>query len=222
MRSSNPSESFGPEPFMRGTDVAKRKTKHANQNKMWEAARLYGKEADKCQKARAYFMAVVARGCKLEALLRIFDFVENRRPKDRCYNLNGLIDRAFERHWIPHDALRYWKKEQDVSLKTWFHGIREARNGVHAHLLDKRLATRQTVVKVTFVVHAMYSFLETKNARNLMQHLHERGEISDTSTRPGRRNEKPMLDIRSRCKGEHIRGHSVRLQDVMILMILTP
>lgn len=70
-------------------------------------------------------MAIVARGCEPEALLRIFDFVENRRPKDRCYNLNGLIDCAFKKHWIPHDALRYWKREQRVPLKLvdhrWLH-----------------------------------------------------------------------------------------------------
>ncbi len=59
------------------------------------------------------------------------------------------------------------------------HGIREARNGVHAHLSDKDVATRRTVANITFVVHAMYSFLETKNARNFTNHLHERGEGSD-------------------------------------------
>jgi hypothetical protein len=158
--------------------MAKRKTKRIYQNKMWEAARLYRREADKCAKTRAYFMAVVARGCELEALLRIFDFVENRRTKDRCYNLNALIDRAFKRHWIPHDALRYWKKQQPVPLKTWLHGIREARNGVHAHLFDKDVATRQSVANITFVVHAMYRFLETKNARNFMKALHQPGELS--------------------------------------------
>lgn len=158
--------------------MARRKAKRIYQNKMWGAARFYCKEAGKCTTARAYFMALVARGCELEVLLRIFDFVENRRPKDRCYNLNRLIDRAFKRHWIPHDALRYWKKHQPVPLKTWLHGVREARNGVHAHLFDKDVATRRAVANITFVVHAMYSFLETKNSRNLMKALHERGEIS--------------------------------------------
>jgi len=121
--------------------MAKRKEKRISQNKMWEAARLYRKEADKCTKVRAYFMAIVARGCELEALLRIFDFVENRRTKDRCYNLNALIDRAFKRHWIPHDALRHWRKAEGIPLKSYLHAIREARNGVHAHLFRKDLAT---------------------------------------------------------------------------------
>lgn len=170
--------------------MANRKTKRVYQNKMWEAARLYRKEADKCTKARAYFMAIVARGCELEALLRIFDFVENRRPKDRCYNLNALIDRAFKRHWIPHDALRYWKKAQPIALKAYLHAIREARNGVHAHLFQNALVARRTVTNITFVVHAMYSFLETKNARNLMKHLHERGEISDPEYRDWRKKQK--------------------------------
>lgn len=93
---------------------------------MLEAARLYRKEADRCAKARAYFMAIVARGCELEALLRIFDFVESRRPKDRSYNLNTLIDRAFKRHWVPHDALRYWKNAEHTPLKACLHEIREA------------------------------------------------------------------------------------------------
>lgn len=123
-------------------------------------------------------MAIVARGCELEALLRLFDFVENRRPKDRRHNLNGLIDRAFKRRWIPHDALRFRKKAEHTPLKTWLHGIREARNGVHAHLFQKDLATRRTVANITYVVHAMYSFLETKNARNFMRLLHEKGGIS--------------------------------------------
>jgi hypothetical protein len=170
--------------------VAKHKRKRIYQNKMWEAARIYRKEADKCRKARAYFMAIVARGCELEALLRIFDFVENRRPKDRSYNLNGLIDRAFKNHWIPHDALRYWKKHQQISLKACLHAIREARNGVHAHLFEEDLAVRRSVDNITFVVHAMYSFLEMRNARNFMKHLHEGGEISDGEYRAWRKRQK--------------------------------
>jgi hypothetical protein len=157
---------------------------------MWDAARLYRKEADKCRKARAYFMAIVARGCELEALLRIYDFVDTRRPKDRCYNLKGLIDRAFKRHWIPHDALRYWKKAEHTPLKTCLHDIREARNGVHAHLFDKHLVTSRAVANITFVVHSMYSFLEIKNARNFMKLLHERGEISNAEYRSWKKKQK--------------------------------
>jgi len=103
---------------------------------MWAAAKFYCKEAERCTKARAYFSAIVARGCELEALLRIFDFVETRRLKDRCKQLHGLINRAFAKHWIPHDALRHWKKAESVPLKTCLHEVREARNGVHAHLFD--------------------------------------------------------------------------------------
>lgn len=150
---------------------------------MWEAARLYCKEAEKCYKAKAYFSAMVARGCELEALLRIFDFVENRRRRDRCKQLYGLINRAFARHWIPHDALSRWKKVQRIPLRIYLHEIREARNGVHAYLFEKELVTRRTAANITLVVHAMYSFLETKNARNFMKHLHERGEISTVEYR---------------------------------------
>jgi hypothetical protein len=161
----------------------KHNTKRVYQNRMWDAARFYCKEAERCFKARAYFSAIVARGCELEALRRIFDFVENRRPKDRCQQLKWLIDCAFARHWIPHDALRYWKKAEHTSLKTYLHEIREARNGVHAQLFDRDLVTRQTASNITFVVHAMYSFLETKNARNFMKHLHEKGQVSDAEYR---------------------------------------
>jgi hypothetical protein len=164
-------------------DTVRKKTKRVYQKKMWDAARLYRKEAEKCYKAKAYFSAIVARGCELEALLRIFDFVENRRPKDRCKKLYGLINRAFARHWIPHDALRAWKKVERTPLKPYLHKIREARNGVHANLLEKKLLTRQTVVNITFIVQAMYSFLETKNARNLMKRLHEDGQVSDAEYR---------------------------------------
>ncbi len=170
--------------------MAKPRQKRIYQNKMWQAARLYCKEAEKCTKARAYFMAMVARGCELEALLRIFDFVENRRSKDRSYNLNGLIDRAFKRHWIPHDALRYWKKAEHAPLKACLHAIRESRNGVHAHLFQKQLVTRRAVANITFVVHAVYSFIETKNARNLMKALHARGEVSDAEYRAWKRKAK--------------------------------
>jgi hypothetical protein len=172
--------------------VRKKKARRIYQKKMWEAARLYRKEADKCYKARAYFMAIVARGCELEALLRIFDFVENRRPKDRSYNLNGLIDRAFKRHWIPHDALRHWKKAERIPLKTYLHAIREARNGVHAHLFQKNLVTRRTMANITFVVHAMYSFIETRNARNLMKALHARSEVSDSEYRAWKKEQKKI------------------------------
>lgn len=66
---------------------------------MWDGVQFYRKEAEKCYKARAYFFALVARGCELEALLQIFDFVESK-PKDRCRQFYGLINRAFARHWI--------------------------------------------------------------------------------------------------------------------------
>jgi hypothetical protein len=161
----------------------KQKTKRVSQKKMWDAASFYSKEATKCYKARAYFSAIVARGSELEALLRIFDFVENRRPKDRCWKLHSLINRAFARHWIPHDALHAWKQAGHTPLKTCLHEIREARNGVHANLLEKDWVSRKAVADITFIVHVMYSFLETKNARNLMKRLHERGEVSDAEYR---------------------------------------
>jgi len=161
----------------------KRKKKRVYQNKMWAAARFYCGEAEKCYRARAYFGAMVARSSEIEALLRIFDFVQSRRPKDRCKDLYGLINRAFARHWIPHDALRHWNQAEHTSLKTCLHEIRKARNGVHANLFQRDLFTRRTVSNITFLVHAMYSFLEIKNARNLMKHLHERGEVSDAEYR---------------------------------------
>jgi hypothetical protein len=157
----------------------KRKTKRRiYQTKMWEAARFYRKEADKSHKAKAYFCALVARGCELEALLRIFDFVQTTKPKDRCHNLNGLINRAFKEHWIPHDALRYWKKTQGTPLKACLHELREARNGVHAHLFQKDLFTRRTSSNVAYLVGSTYEAVEIKNARNFMKRLYERGEIT--------------------------------------------
>ena len=157
----------------------KQRVKRIYQQKMWDAARIYCKEAEKCYKAKAYFSAIVARGCELEALLRIFDFIDTRKAKNRCYNFNCLINRAFARHWVPHDALRAWKKAERIPLKPYLHKIREARNGVHANLFDKKLVNRRSVANITYIVHAMYSFLETKNARNLMKHLHKNGQISD-------------------------------------------
>lgn len=179
----------------------KQKTKRANPNKMWAAARFYCKEAERCRKSRAYFSAIVARACELEALLRIFDFVETRRPKDRCGQLKLLIDRAFARHWIPHDALQYWKRAEHTPLKACLHEIREARNGVHAHLFNRGLVTRQTVANVTFVVHAMYSFLETKNARNLMKRLHGTGQLSDAEYKAWRKQPKARREFRRTAAG---------------------
>ena len=39
------------------------------------------------------------------------------------------------------------------------------------------------------MVHAMYSFLEIKNARNFMKALHEKGEISDAEYRAWKKTE---------------------------------
>ena len=50
-------------------------------------------------------------------------------------------------------------------------------------VIYKDVATRKPVASITFVVHAMYSFLETKNAWNFMKHRHARGEISDAEYR---------------------------------------
>jgi hypothetical protein len=161
----------------------KQNAKRVSQNKMWTAARFYCAEAKKCLKAKAYFSAVVARGSELEALLRIFDFVEARKPKDRCRDFYGLINRAFKKHWIPHDALRAWKKAEHTPLKVCLHEIRKARNGVHAHLFNKDLAKRHLAANITYVVHAMYSFLEIKNARIFMQNLHDSGHVSDAEYR---------------------------------------
>lgn len=157
--------------------------KRMSQDRLWKAARFYQKEAEKCYRARAYFAALVVRGCELEALLRIFDFVETRRPKDRCKNLYSVINRAFVKHWIPHDGLRHWKKTEKIPLKTCLHDIREARNGVHAHLFQQDLVTRRVVINVKYVIESMFSLLEIKNARNFMKHLHEAGEISDADYR---------------------------------------
>jgi len=171
--------------------MAKRKKqKHVSQKEMWEAAKIYRSEGDKAFKAKAYFCAFVARGCELEALLRIFDFVETESPKDRCYNLNGLINRAFAKRWIPNDALRWWKEHQGGPLKPWLHFIRESRNGVHAHLFQKDLFTRATVSDVSYVVRQMYTSIENRNARNLMRHLYETGEVTAAEYRDWQRKDR--------------------------------
>lgn len=79
----------------------KYKRKRVYQQKMWDAALFYRKEAEKCYKARAYFSALVARSCELEALLRIFDFVENNRPKDRSQKRRARksLQKGF---WLQH------------------------------------------------------------------------------------------------------------------------
>lgn len=159
-------------------DGVKPKTKRVYQAKMWHAARLYRKEAEKCYKARAYFSAMVIRGCELEAYLRLFDFVETRRAKDRCHSFNGLINRAFAKHWFPHDGLRYWKRTEGVPLKACLHELKEARNGVHAMLFDKGLANRRVAAYVAYLVESVRELLQIKNARQLMKHLYEGGEIS--------------------------------------------
>jgi hypothetical protein len=151
--------------------MKRKKQKRAYQQKMWDAAKFYCKEAKKSHKAKAYFCALVARACELEALLRIFDLVETRRPIDGCRDFYGLINRAFAKHWVPHDALRWWKNTHGTPLKSCLHDIREARNGVHAHLFQKDLFTRRTVSNVTYLVHSMYEAIEIKNARNLMWRL---------------------------------------------------
>jgi hypothetical protein len=69
-------------------------------------------------------------------------------------------------------------RRQSTPLKKCLREIREARNGVHAHLFDKNLVTLQTVANVAYVVESKYSFLETNNAPHLMKHLHKRGDIS--------------------------------------------
>jgi len=156
----------------------KKTRKRVYPQKMWDAARRYRKEAEKSHKAKAYFCAVVARGSELEAVLRIFDFMEARKSKDRCRDLYGLINRAFKKHWIPHDALRYWKKTEGTTLKTCLHDLREARNGVHAHLFRKDLFTRRTATNVAFLVRSVYEALEIRNARNLMYTLYAKGDIT--------------------------------------------
>lgn len=158
--------------------VKRKKKERVFQQKMWDAAKFYCREAEKSYKAKAYFCALVARGCELEALLRIFDFVDARKPKDRCRDLFGLINRAIAKHWIPHDVLRWWKKTQGTPLKPRLHEIREARNGVHAHLFQRDLFTRRTAANVKYLVHSMYDALEIKNSRNLMKALYERCEIT--------------------------------------------
>jgi hypothetical protein len=156
----------------------KAKTKRVYQDKLWHAARLYRNEAEKCYKARAYFSAMVARGCELEALLRIFDFVETRRARDRCHSFNALVNRAFAKHWFPHDGLKYWKRSERVPLKRCLHELREARNGVHANLFQKDLVSRRAAANVTFLVQSVGDLLQIKNGRQLMKHAYESGEIS--------------------------------------------
>ena len=63
---------------------------------------------------------------------------------------------------------------------------------MHANLFKKNLVTRQTVANITFLVHTMYSFLQTKNARKFMKHLHEKGEISDTEYKAWKQKQKKV------------------------------
>jgi len=154
------------------------KPKRVYQRNMWKAGRLYHREAQRAHKAGAYFCAVVARACEMEALLRLFDILETKSPKDRCHSLSGLINRAFKKHWIPHDALRWWKQAQRVSFKECLHEVREARNGVHAHLFDKKVFTRRTSSNVSYIVEQVWAALKIKNDRNLMFHLYQRGDIT--------------------------------------------
>lgn len=163
-----------------------RRRRRVYSKKLWEAIWFYRKEAEKCFKARAYFSALIARACELEALLRTYDFMESR-PRDRCKDFYSLINRALKKHWIPNDALRYWKRTEIIPLKTCLHDLREARNGVHAHLFDKDLFTRRTCVNVTYLVQSMFACLEIKNARNFMKLLHARGEISTQEYRAWRK-----------------------------------
>jgi ABC-type branched-subunit amino acid transport system ATPase component len=71
---------------------------------------------------------------------------------------------------------------------------------MHANLFKKNLVTRQTVANITFVVHAMYSFLETKNARKFMKHVHERAKSLIRSTRLGRKNRKRLRNKQQGAK----------------------
>jgi len=157
----------------------KRKTKRVYQAKMWRAVETYSREADRCYRARAYFFAIVAWSCELEGLLRIFDFVDTSKPNDRCHSFAGLVDRAFKRRWIPFDLLRAWNAETKRPLKEWLHGVRDVRNGVHAHLFEKDYTSSQMARNIRYVARTVFNALEIRNARNFMKHLHDRGDISD-------------------------------------------
>lgn len=167
--------------------MSKKKRKRASQKRLWDAARLYRDEAERCFKAKAYFSTIVARGAQLEAILRLFDFVETESPADRCTKLYWLINRAFARHWIPHDGLRHWKRVERIPLKTCLHELRDARNGLHAPEFDKSLFNRTSARNATYLVDSMYNLLEVKNARNLMKALHAAGEISAAEYREWQR-----------------------------------
>jgi len=43
----------------------RKKQKRVYQQKMWDAAKFYCREAKKSHNAKAYFCALVARGCRL-------------------------------------------------------------------------------------------------------------------------------------------------------------
>ena len=49
---------------------------------------------------------------------------------------------------------------------------------MHAHLFQKDFFTRRTAANVSYLVRSTFELLEIKNARNLMQTLYDKGEIS--------------------------------------------
>ncbi len=156
----------------------RQKQQRASPPRMWSAVYFYRDEAKRCMRSRAYFSALLAHAARLEALLRIFDFVDTPTPKDRAYKFSTLINRAFKRHWIPHDALRVWNANESQPMKTYLHNVREARNGVHANVFEKKVATREIATNVEYIVESVGACLEVRNARSLMRTLHNRGDIS--------------------------------------------
>ncbi len=104
--------------------------------------------------------------------------MDGRNAKDRRHTFGGLIDRAFNKHRIPHDGLGYWKRNEGAPLRSILKEVAEALNGVYAHTLKQGLYTRRTARNVACLVEATGAHLEVKNARSSMKNLYAGGRIS--------------------------------------------
>jgi hypothetical protein len=164
------------------------------EREFWRLYRLYWREAERCEKAKAYLAGCIVLGSALEALLILMVNVydeeaaatgrvpiqkKSKRPKPLLdWDLAELLRVAKAAQWLPAglDLGDEWNSRR-AKVGDYAEVVRMVRNLVHAGRYRKEhfrgRITRRYLERQFEVVEACREWLADHNTKSLLAHMRE-------------------------------------------------
>ena len=162
------------------------------EREFWRLYRLYWREAERCQEAKAYLAGCIVLGSALEALLilmvNVYDEeaeatgripTKDKKPKPLLdWDLADLLRVAKAANWLPAGLSldEDWNSRR-AKVGDYAEVVRIVRNLVHAGRYRKehfrRRITRRYLEQQFEVVESCRGWLADHNAKSLLAHMRE-------------------------------------------------